>query len=76
MPVQLAADQGLSPGARAALREALTRAGLALSASHGLTVTDRADLPRKAWPVYRLDHRAELDLVDRALALLDGDQQR
>lgn len=61
---------------RGLLREVLTRASLALSASHNLTVTDRPDLPRGQWPVYVLDHRAELDLIDRALALLDSRQQR
>jgi hypothetical protein len=39
---------------------ALRAADLALSASHNLTATDRADLPRADWPVFVLDHRAEL----------------
>lgn len=54
------------------IRRALESASLALSASHNLTVTDRPDLPRDQWPVYVLDHLAELDLIDQALAALDA----
>lgn len=49
---------------------ALKSAGLALSASHNLTVTDRADLPRDRWTVYVLDHGAEIARVDAALVSL------
>lgn len=49
---------------------ALKSAGLALSASHNLTATDRADLPRDQWPVYVLDHGAQIALVDAALVSL------
>ncbi len=49
---------------------ALKSAGLALSASHNLTATDRAGLPRCRWPVYVLDHGAEIALVDAALVSL------
>lgn len=57
---------------RELLRQALERASLALSASHNLTVTDRPDLPRDQWPVYVLDHMAEVELIDQALAALDA----
>ncbi len=43
-----------------AVLQALLAADLALSASHNLTATDRADLPRTDWPVFVLDHRAGL----------------
>lgn len=56
-----------------AVKNALEQASLALSASHNLTVTDRPDLPRDQWPVYVLDHLAELDLIDQALAVLDAE---
>lgn len=49
---------------------ALTQASLALSASHGLLATDRSDLPRNQWPMYRLDHSADLRAIDAALAAL------
>lgn len=55
------------------VREALQAASLALSASHNLTVTDRPGLPRDQWPVYVLDHLAELDLIDLALLELKGE---
>ena len=47
------------------LDQALTRIALALSASHHLTVTDRPELPRDQWPVWVLDHRPELELLDQ-----------
>lgn len=50
---------------------ALQAASLALSASHNLTVTDRADLPRSQWPVYVLDHQAELALIEQAQRDID-----
>lgn len=53
-----------------ALIKALKAASLALSASHNLTVTDRADLPRDQWPVYVLDHLVEIKLIDQALIAL------
>lgn len=49
---------------------ALKSASLALSASHNLTATDRADLPRDQWQVYVLDHSAEIALIDAALVSL------
>lgn len=49
---------------------ALKAASLALSASHNLAVSDRPDLPRDQWPVYVLDHRDELDMIDLALVAL------
>lgn len=55
---------------------ALYVAGLALSASHNLHVTDRPDLPREQWPVYVLDHDAELRAIlraDRALRRAGSD---
>ncbi|WP_164084833.1 hypothetical protein [Pseudazoarcus pumilus] len=48
---------------------ALRRAHLALSASHNLTVTDRPDLPRKDWPVWVTDHRAELAAIEEVIAI-------
>jgi len=57
----------------ARLKEALTAAAIALSASHNLTVTDRSDLPRQDWPVYVLDHLRELLLIERVLAALNAD---
>jgi hypothetical protein len=53
------------------IRAALQAASLALSASHNLTVTDRSDLPRDEWPTYRLDHAAEIALIDETLLSLD-----
>lgn len=49
---------------------ALTSASLALSASHNLTVTDRASLPREQWPIYVLDHLREIVLIDAVLVAL------
>lgn len=59
------------------LASALKQASLALSASHGLTVTDRSDLPRDQWPVYVLNHTNELALIDAALlGLTSSDNDR
>lgn len=49
---------------------ALQSASLALSASHRLTVTDQATLPREQWQVYMLDHVVELAQIDAALVSL------
>ena len=54
------------------LVRALREAGLALSASHGLWATDRSDLPREQWPMYRIDHRAELEAIDAALVAMSA----
>lgn len=43
---------------------------LALVSSHNLTVTDRPDLPREEWPVYVLDHFAEIRAVGSLLDFL------
>ena len=59
-------DSAAGSGTMMQIIEALDRASLALSASHNLTVTDRPDLPRDQWPVWVLDHRRELDALDRA----------
>ncbi|MCD6674875.1 MAG: hypothetical protein LT106_18735 [Burkholderiaceae bacterium] len=52
--------------------DALLRASLALSASNGLHVTDRPDLPRGQRPVYMLDHSGELAAIDRAAQFVRG----
>lgn len=54
------------------LCDALYLAGLALSASSGLLVTDRPDLPRLEQPLYVLKHDDELKAIDRAVEALSS----
>ena len=55
----------------ALLKAAFQSASLALSTCHNLTVTDRSDLPRDEWPIYVLNHKRELALIDEALRHLN-----
>jgi len=56
-------------GSHGALRiAALQHARLALAACNHCITTDRPDLPRSEWPVWTINHEAEIALIDSALA--------
>lgn len=50
---------------------ALEAAYLALAISHNLTTTNRPYFPRERWPIHVLDHKKELELIDKVLSSLE-----